>query len=125
MENLKRAQKQASASQSTMEVRLNRALEEAERYKMDLNTLKQSKKVRCMFLRDFRGKGWSCQHLCCYGQEAAAAARPLVPTTGAGTGVEDPAQPEALSGLLPSKLPVHAAGIVRTVLCQPFTETRS
>ncbi|KAF7241480.1 Testis-expressed protein 9 [Varanus komodoensis] len=44
LENLKRAQKQASASQGTMEVRLNRALEEAERYKTELNKLKQSNK---------------------------------------------------------------------------------
>ncbi|XP_061450822.1 testis-expressed protein 9 isoform X2 [Rhineura floridana] len=44
LDNLKRAQKQASASQSTMEVRLNRALEEAEKYKMELNKLKQSNK---------------------------------------------------------------------------------
>uniref|UniRef100_A0A8C0QRZ2 Uncharacterized protein n=1 Tax=Chelonoidis abingdonii TaxID=106734 RepID=A0A8C0QRZ2_CHEAB len=44
-ENLKRIQKQASTSQSATEVRLNRALEEAERYKMELNKLKQSNKM--------------------------------------------------------------------------------
>ncbi|XP_072838214.2 testis-expressed protein 9 isoform X1 [Pogona vitticeps] len=44
LETLKRAQKQASASQSTMDVRLNRALEESEKYKMELNRLKQSNK---------------------------------------------------------------------------------
>ncbi|KAJ7311325.1 hypothetical protein JRQ81_006941 [Phrynocephalus forsythii] len=45
LENLKRVQKQASASQSTMEVRLNRALEESEKYKMELNRVKQSNKA--------------------------------------------------------------------------------
>lgn len=44
LENLKRAQKQAASSQSATEVRLNRALEEAERYKAELNKLKQSNK---------------------------------------------------------------------------------
>ncbi|KFV38844.1 Testis-expressed sequence 9 protein, partial [Tyto alba] len=44
LENLKRVQKQAAASQSATEVRLNRALEEAERYKVELNRLKQSNK---------------------------------------------------------------------------------
>ncbi|KYO21249.1 testis-expressed sequence 9 protein [Alligator mississippiensis] len=44
LENLKRAQKQASTSQSATEVRLNRALEEAERYRMELNKLKQNNK---------------------------------------------------------------------------------
>ncbi|XP_019325850.1 PREDICTED: testis-expressed sequence 9 protein [Aptenodytes forsteri] len=44
LENLKRVQKQAASSQSATEVRLNRALEEAERYKVELNTLKQSNK---------------------------------------------------------------------------------
>lgn len=44
LENLKRVQKQTSASQGTMEVRLNRALEEAERYKTELNKLKQNNK---------------------------------------------------------------------------------
>uniref|UniRef100_A0A8C9FDH5 Uncharacterized protein n=1 Tax=Pavo cristatus TaxID=9049 RepID=A0A8C9FDH5_PAVCR len=46
LENLKRAQKQAASSQSAAEVRLNRALEEAERYKAELNKLKQSNKVQ-------------------------------------------------------------------------------
>lgn len=45
LENLKRAQKQAAATQSTTDIRLNRALEEAEKYKMELNKLKQSNKV--------------------------------------------------------------------------------
>ncbi|XP_069654263.1 testis-expressed protein 9 isoform X2 [Haliaeetus albicilla] len=44
LENLKRVQKQAAISQSATEVRLNRALEEAERYKVELNKLKQSNK---------------------------------------------------------------------------------
>ncbi|XP_074956403.1 testis-expressed protein 9 isoform X2 [Phalacrocorax aristotelis] len=44
LENLKRVQKQASSSQSATKVRLNRALEEAERYKEELNKLKQSNK---------------------------------------------------------------------------------
>ncbi|XP_061856470.1 testis-expressed protein 9 isoform X1 [Colius striatus] len=44
LNNLKRVQKQAVTSQSATEVRLNRALEEAERYKVELNKLKQSNK---------------------------------------------------------------------------------
>ncbi|XP_015666474.1 testis-expressed protein 9 [Protobothrops mucrosquamatus] len=44
LENLKRAQKQAAATQGTTDIRLNRALEEAEKYKMELNKLKQSNK---------------------------------------------------------------------------------
>ncbi|XP_058012025.1 testis-expressed protein 9 isoform X3 [Ahaetulla prasina] len=44
LENLKRAQKQVAAIQSTTDIRLNRALEEAEKYKMELNKLKQSNK---------------------------------------------------------------------------------
>ncbi|XP_021262896.1 LOW QUALITY PROTEIN: testis-expressed protein 9 [Numida meleagris] len=44
LENLKRVQKQAASSQSATEVRLNRALEEAERHKVELNKLKQSNK---------------------------------------------------------------------------------
>ncbi|XP_063170576.1 testis-expressed protein 9 isoform X2 [Candoia aspera] len=44
LENLKRAQKQAAATQSTTDIRLNRALEEAEKCKMELNRLKQSNK---------------------------------------------------------------------------------
>ncbi|KFP71339.1 Testis-expressed sequence 9 protein, partial [Acanthisitta chloris] len=44
LENLKRAQKQAAATQSATEARLNRALEEVERYKVELNKLKQSNK---------------------------------------------------------------------------------
>ncbi|XP_040426603.1 testis-expressed protein 9 isoform X1 [Cygnus olor] len=44
LENLKRVQKQAATSQSATEVRLNRALEEAERYKVELHKLKQSNK---------------------------------------------------------------------------------
>ncbi|KFZ56402.1 Testis-expressed sequence 9 protein, partial [Antrostomus carolinensis] len=44
LENLKRVQKQAATSQNATEVRLNRALEEAERYKLELNKLKQSNK---------------------------------------------------------------------------------
>ncbi|KAM9275705.1 testis-expressed protein 9 isoform 2-T2 [Morus bassanus] len=45
LENLKRVQKQAASSQSATKVRLNRALEEAERYKEELNKLKQSNKM--------------------------------------------------------------------------------
>lgn len=45
LEALKRAQKQASANQSTVEVRLNRALEEAERAKREAAEVKQSHKV--------------------------------------------------------------------------------
>ncbi|MCI4393006.1 hypothetical protein PGIGA_G00152370 [Pangasianodon gigas] len=41
---MKRAQKQASSSHNATEVRLNRALEEAERSKAELNKLKQSSK---------------------------------------------------------------------------------
>ncbi|KAM9181795.1 testis-expressed protein 9 isoform 1-T1 [Mergus octosetaceus] len=44
LEHLKRVQKQTATSQSATEVRLNRALEEAERYKIELNKLKQSNK---------------------------------------------------------------------------------
>ncbi|XP_075362073.1 testis-expressed protein 9 isoform X1 [Mycteria americana] len=44
LENLKRVQKQAATNQSATAVRLNRALEEAERYKVELNKLKQSNK---------------------------------------------------------------------------------
>ncbi|KAK2539286.1 Tex9 [Columba livia] len=44
LETLKRVQKQAASSQSATEVRLNRALEEAEKYKVELNRLKQSAK---------------------------------------------------------------------------------
>ncbi|XP_048812454.1 testis-expressed protein 9 isoform X1 [Lagopus muta] len=44
LENLKRVQKQAASRQSATEVRLNRALEEAEKYKAELNKLKQSNK---------------------------------------------------------------------------------
>ncbi|XP_069480991.1 testis-expressed protein 9 [Ambystoma mexicanum] len=44
LENMKRMQKQAVTSQGATEVRLNRALEETERYKMELNKLKQSSK---------------------------------------------------------------------------------
>lgn len=45
VEGMKRAQKQASSSHNATEVRLNRALEEAERSKAELNKLKQSSKV--------------------------------------------------------------------------------
>ncbi|XP_010180699.1 PREDICTED: testis-expressed sequence 9 protein, partial [Mesitornis unicolor] len=44
LENLKRVHKQATASHSATEVRLNRALEGAERYKAELNKLKQRNK---------------------------------------------------------------------------------
>lgn len=45
LEGLKRVQKQTVTNHSTTEVRLNRAVEEAERYKMELNKMKQSSKV--------------------------------------------------------------------------------
>uniref|UniRef100_A0A8B9CRU2 Testis expressed 9 n=1 Tax=Anser brachyrhynchus TaxID=132585 RepID=A0A8B9CRU2_9AVES len=45
LENLKHVQKQAATRQSGTEVRLNRALEEAERYKVELHKLKQSNKM--------------------------------------------------------------------------------
>ncbi|XP_076855333.1 testis-expressed protein 9 isoform X2 [Brachyhypopomus gauderio] len=44
LEGMKRAQKQAASAHSAMEVRLNRALEEAERSKADLSKLRQSSK---------------------------------------------------------------------------------
>uniref|UniRef100_A0A3B1JFB0 Testis expressed 9 n=1 Tax=Astyanax mexicanus TaxID=7994 RepID=A0A3B1JFB0_ASTMX len=44
LEGMKRAQKQASSSHSAMEVRLNRALEEAEKSKAQLGKIKQSSK---------------------------------------------------------------------------------
>lgn len=45
LENKRRLQKQAATSQSATEVRLNRALEEVEKYKVELNKLRQSNKV--------------------------------------------------------------------------------
>ncbi|XP_062845816.1 testis-expressed protein 9 [Trichomycterus rosablanca] len=44
LESIKRAQKQAASTHSATEVRLNRALEEAEKSKAELNKLKQSSK---------------------------------------------------------------------------------
>ncbi|KAJ8340456.1 hypothetical protein SKAU_G00350890 [Synaphobranchus kaupii] len=44
IEGLKRTQKQATFNHSATEVRLNRALEEAEKFKLDLNKIKQSSK---------------------------------------------------------------------------------
>ncbi|XP_037689801.1 testis-expressed protein 9 [Choloepus didactylus] len=44
LENKRRLQKQAAASQSAIEVRLNRALEEAEKYKLELSKLRQNNK---------------------------------------------------------------------------------
>ncbi|XP_059215192.1 testis-expressed protein 9 isoform X2 [Centropristis striata] len=44
IENLNRSQKQAAAAHSSVEVRLNRALEEVERLKTQLNKMKQSNK---------------------------------------------------------------------------------
>ncbi|XP_012298571.1 testis-expressed protein 9 isoform X2 [Aotus nancymaae] len=45
LEDKRRLQKQAASSQSATEVRLNRALEEAEKYKLELNKLRQNNKV--------------------------------------------------------------------------------
>ncbi|KAJ8272389.1 hypothetical protein COCON_G00112480 [Conger conger] len=44
IEGLKRTQKQATTNHSATELRLNRALEEAEKFKMELNKIKQSSK---------------------------------------------------------------------------------
>ncbi|GCC32036.1 testis-expressed protein 9 isoform X1 [Chiloscyllium punctatum] len=44
LDNQKRTQKQAATNHSATEVRLNRALEEAEKYKTELNKLKQNNK---------------------------------------------------------------------------------
>ncbi|XP_010596294.2 testis-expressed protein 9 isoform X1 [Loxodonta africana] len=44
LENKRRLQKQAATSQSATEVRLNRALEEAEKYKLELSKLRQNNK---------------------------------------------------------------------------------
>ncbi|XP_008572636.1 PREDICTED: testis-expressed sequence 9 protein [Galeopterus variegatus] len=44
LENKRRLQKQAAASQSATEIRLNRALEEAEKYKLELSKLRQNNK---------------------------------------------------------------------------------
>ncbi|XP_015451599.1 testis-expressed protein 9 isoform X2 [Pteropus alecto] len=44
LENKRRLQKQASTSQNATEVRLNRALEEAEKYKLELSKLRQNNK---------------------------------------------------------------------------------
>ncbi|XP_023084448.1 testis-expressed protein 9 isoform X2 [Piliocolobus tephrosceles] len=44
LENKRRLQKQAASSQSATEVRLNRALEEAEKYKLELSKLRQNNK---------------------------------------------------------------------------------
>lgn len=45
LENKQRQQKQAASSQSATEVRLNRALEEIEKYKLELSKLRQNNKV--------------------------------------------------------------------------------
>ncbi|XP_053451264.1 testis-expressed protein 9 isoform X4 [Nycticebus coucang] len=44
LENKRRQQKQAASSQSATEVRLNRALEEVEKYKLELSKLRQDSK---------------------------------------------------------------------------------
>lgn len=45
LENKRRLQKQAATNQSAIEVRLNRALEEAEKYKLELSKSRQNNKV--------------------------------------------------------------------------------
>ena len=45
LENKRRLQKQAATNQSATEVRLNRALEEAEKYKLELSKSRQNNKV--------------------------------------------------------------------------------
>uniref|UniRef100_A0A8C8ZMB2 Testis expressed 9 n=1 Tax=Prolemur simus TaxID=1328070 RepID=A0A8C8ZMB2_PROSS len=45
LENKRRLQKQAASSQSATEVRLNRALEEADKYKLELSKLRQDNKM--------------------------------------------------------------------------------
>uniref|UniRef100_A0A2K5KGZ5 Testis expressed 9 n=1 Tax=Colobus angolensis palliatus TaxID=336983 RepID=A0A2K5KGZ5_COLAP len=45
LEDKRRLQKQAASSQSATEVRLNRALEEAEKYKLELSKLRQNNKM--------------------------------------------------------------------------------
>uniref|UniRef100_A0A8D2FMD0 Testis expressed 9 n=1 Tax=Theropithecus gelada TaxID=9565 RepID=A0A8D2FMD0_THEGE len=45
LENKRRLQKQAASSQNATEVRLNRALEEAEKYKLELSKLRQNNKM--------------------------------------------------------------------------------
>uniref|UniRef100_F7ELL8 Testis expressed 9 n=1 Tax=Monodelphis domestica TaxID=13616 RepID=F7ELL8_MONDO len=45
LDNRRKLQKQASSSQSAIEVRLNRALEDVEKYKLELSKLKQSNKM--------------------------------------------------------------------------------
>lgn len=45
LENKRRLQKQAASNQSATEVRLNRALEEAEKYKLELSKSRQNNKV--------------------------------------------------------------------------------
>ncbi|XP_063651089.1 testis-expressed protein 9 isoform X5 [Pan troglodytes] len=52
LENKRRLQKQAASSQSATEVRLNRALEEAEKYKLELSKLRQNNKIRKLRLRE-------------------------------------------------------------------------
>lgn len=45
LESKRRQQKQAASNQSATEVRLNRALEEAEKYKLELSKSRQNNKV--------------------------------------------------------------------------------
>uniref|UniRef100_A0A8C8WD64 Testis expressed 9 n=1 Tax=Panthera leo TaxID=9689 RepID=A0A8C8WD64_PANLE len=45
LENKRRLQKQAATNQSATEVRLNRALEEAEKYKLELSKSRQNNKM--------------------------------------------------------------------------------
>lgn len=45
LESKRRQHKQAASNQSATEVRLNRALEEAEKYKLELSKSRQNNKV--------------------------------------------------------------------------------
>ncbi|XP_076782386.1 testis-expressed protein 9 isoform X2 [Arvicanthis niloticus] len=61
LENKRRLQKQAATSQSATEVRLNRALEEVEKYKVELSKLRQTNKGGChLFCPSCLGDDFQC-----------------------------------------------------------------